>query len=93
LSEPNIKRAKLIKWDTFDQFKEEAFCQWFVTSPKESLSRKSEIQPVLHFPKSGCANMLLVLESSPNLINPQLHPKNKLMSQKSGRSSKARLGL
>jgi len=40
LSEPNIKRAKLIKWDTFDHFKEKAFCQWFVTSPKESQQEK-----------------------------------------------------
>jgi len=36
----------------------------------------------MHFPKNGCANMLLVLESSPNLVKPQLHPKNKLMNQK-----------
>ncbi len=59
-----------MKWDTFDQFKEKAFCLWFVTSLKEKSQGKIEIEPVLHFPKNDCSNMLLVLESSPNLVKP-----------------------
>ncbi len=39
ISESNIKRAKLMKWDTFDQFKEKAFCEWFVTSPKDNIRK------------------------------------------------------
>jgi hypothetical protein len=35
-SESNIKEAKLMKWETFDQFKEKTFCLWFVTSQKEN---------------------------------------------------------
>jgi hypothetical protein len=34
-SESNIKGDKLMKWDTFDQLKEKAFCIGFVTSLKE----------------------------------------------------------
>jgi hypothetical protein len=34
-SESNIKGAKLMKWNTFDQFKEKASCLWFETSLKE----------------------------------------------------------
>jgi len=50
-----------------------------------------EIVPAIK--KSVCAKLFLVLESSPNLVKPQLYSKTKLMSQKSGRPPKARLGL
>jgi len=73
-SETNIKGTKLMKLDTFYQFKEKAFCLWFVTSLKEESQWKIEIEPVMHFPKTDCENMLLVLESSPNLVKPQWHP-------------------
>jgi len=46
-----------------------------------------EIEPA--FKKSVFANMLLVLESSPNLVKPQLHPKTKLTSQKKLKSTQS----
>ncbi len=38
-----------MKYDTFDQFQEKAFCLWIVTTTKKSTSGKIQIIPVKKF--------------------------------------------